>query len=605
VFGGHDSVSSAYIDMPGPTHSVTPEAADAAAGVRRRSSLQARLLLAYFLIGLLPMFFAAELASQVVTHAFESNLRTWLRQTAAYFLAAVVDSEREANDVVRVLAQQPDMLGNLISNKRLPLLTEQMIAGEGYDLLTITDDLGHIVYSSSPIISWRHIRLGHGIGFMEITSQSGTELMVAATGSFDYQGHQYQVMLGSWLDENFFGHLSEITSFDFRLYGQAGAGFKEIFRSSAKSPGEQTLSPAVIGAVKSTDGEYFDRHVDNNSYTGLYIALRNDVGGLDGVVLCGLRSSLSSTRWINRTSVFFIIFITGMLLSMLVGYVISRRLTRPLRSLTASVKAITAGDYRSRVEVEGRDEVAELASVFNDMAQRLEQLAELETQLRRQDRLSALGKAAAGIAHEVRNPLGTICTSAELIRNRYKLADRDQKLIENVIGEVRRIDRLVGEFLTFAKPEPMRLTAIKPAQIIAQVVHVHAPELARRKVDIEVSDESGAAVVGGDADALNQAILNVMLNAADAMPQGGKLKIGLSVVGDELLIRFADNGSGLPEEVIDRIFDPFYTTKAHGSGLGLAKVRSVLEAHQGRVDCWNAAGAGAVFEFSLPLVKQT
>jgi signal transduction histidine kinase len=573
------------------------------ARVRRRSSLQARLLTAYFLVGLLPMFFAAELASQVVTHAFESNLRTWLRQTANYFLAAVVDSEREANDVVHVLAQQPDMLGNLIANRRLPQLVDQMIAGEGYDLLTISDDQGRIVYSSAPILGWRHLRLGHGIGFMEITRESGTELMVAATSSFDYQGRQYQLMLGSWLDENFFGHLSEITSFDFRLYGLNGSGFKEIFRSSVSANAGAMLSPAVVAAVKTPDNEYFDRHVDNNAYTGLYLPLRNDVGGLEGVVLCGLRSSLSSTRWINRTSVFLAIFITGMLLSMLVGYVISRRLTRPLRSLTDSVKAITAGDYGSRVQVEGRDEVAELASVFNGMAQRLEQLNELEIQLRRQDRLSALGKAAAGIAHEVRNPLGTICTSAELIRNRYTLAERDQRLIDNVIDEVRRIDRLIGEMLSFTKPEPIRHVPIRPSEIVAQLVRVHAPELARRQVEIGIGDEAADISVDGDADALYQAILNVVLNAADAMPQGGLLTVKLMVVGEDLTIRFADSGAGVPEEIIDRIFDPFFTTRTHGSGLGLAKVRSVLEAHQGRVDCWNVSGGGAVFEFIIPLTK--
>ncbi|MDB5972579.1 MAG: hypothetical protein JWQ90_5029 [Hydrocarboniphaga sp.] len=580
------------------------QAGIAAPRLRRQGSLQARLLLAYFLVGLLPMFFAAELASQVVTRAFESNLRVWLRQTANYFLAAVADSEREANDVVQVLARQPDMLGNLIDNKRLPLLLEQMIAGEGYDLLTITDDAGRIVFSSSPILSWRHLRLGHGIGFTEITNQTGTQLMVAASASFDHEGRQYQVMLGSWLDENFFGHLSEITSFDFRLYGQSGSGFKEIFRSASQAHSDPQLGPKVVAAVTGPDGEYFDRHVDNDAFTGLYLPLRNDVGSIEGVVLCGLRSSLSSTRWITRTSVFLIIFITGMLLSMLVGYVISKRLTRPLRSLTASVSAVTAGNYGSRVQVEGNDEVAELASVFNGMAQRLEQLNELEIQLRRQDRLSALGLAAAGIAHEVRNPLGTISTSAELIRNRYALAERDQKLIDNVVGEVRRIDRLIGDFLTFAKPEPMRRAPIRPSEIVAQVAHVHAPELSRRNVVLDVVDETSAALVDGDADALYQAVLNVVLNAADAMPHGGRLLIVSSIVGQELTIRFADNGSGIPEDVIDRIFDPFYTTKTHGSGLGLAKVRSVLEAHQGRVECWNVDRGGAVFEFTIPLAKQ-
>ena len=573
--------------------------------MRRRNSLQTRMVLAYLLVGLVPMFLAAELASQAVTRVFERNLQHWLGETAAYFLAAVFDSKREASDVVRVLVQEPDMLGNLVANQRLPRLLEQMLKGEGYDLLVVGDDQGRIVYSSAAVQRTSAVDIGAGIGFLQVEHAGTTVLMVGAASNFEHAGRSYRVMLGSWLDDNFFGHLSEITSFDFRLYARSSDGYREIFTSVPDRKLGGKLDASVVSAFEAPDHpkEIFQRHADEETYAGLYRPLLDASGRTQGVVFCGLRAKLTSARWITNTTVFSLIFIGGIVLSLGVAYFVSRRLTRPLRSLTDSVSAITHGDYGSRVQVEGNDEVAELATVFNGMARQLQELADLETQLRRQDRLSALGLAAAGIAHEVRNPLGTICTSAELIRNRYQLAERDRRLIENVISEVRRIDRLVGEFLAFAKPEKTVLhVALHPSDVLRQVLHVHSPELTRRGIELSVADHAPMAQIEGDADALFQAMLNVILNAADAMEAGGRLSIEARTEAGDFILSFADDGPGVPEALRDRIFDPFFTTKDHGSGLGLAKVRSIVEAHHGRIECRDGDEGGAVFELRIPVI---
>lgn len=567
-----------------------------------RASLQARLLLAFLLVGLVPMFFAAWLASQVVTRAFENNLKTWLDETATYFVGNIADSQQQATSIARALAQQPELLARMVEHQgTLPPLVNDLVAGAGFHILAVLDDQGRIAYGSQPLHDYRRILLGHGVVLYEMATDDGSRIMVAGAQPFQSGGKQFQLILGSWLNDDFFGRLDTIASFNFRLYEVTPGGFHELFRS--QGAGGKELDPRIAGQLRLQDEGIFDR-APTGTYTGIYLPLRDEVGQLQGVVFSGLRTHRWVSGWVTRANIFLIIFLTGTTLSLLVGYYVSRRLARPLRSLAAGVRGITAGDYRARVEVSGNDEVAELAASFNDMARRLEQLHELEMQLRRRQRLAALGQAAAGIAHEVRNPLGIIRTSAELIRNHQHLPDGDTVLLENVISETRRIDQLITDFLIYVKPVAMMPLPLRTSEVIARVVGFCEPELARRRVTVEVRDEAPEAWVEGDADALYQAALNVVLNAVDAMPAGGHLHISQRIDGASLRLLFSDNGTGIPESVRERVFDPFFTTKTQGTGLGLAKVLSVMEGHRGSVECRNAAGGGAEFEFILPLSRR-
>lgn len=579
-----------------------PTAAIAATAASPRASLQARLLMAFLLVGLVPMFFAAELASQVVTGAFEDNLKTWLSETATYFVGSIAESQQEATGIAHALAQQPELLAGLAGRQGdLPPLLKDIMASAGFRVLLILDDQGKVAYSSVPVRDYQRVRLGHGLNLYQITTADGPRTMVSAAQPFQSDGKQFQLLLGSWLNDDFFGRLDAVTSFDFRLYDVEGGSFHELYRS--QSAGGKSLDPKIAEALKTQSGEIFDR-ASGGAYTGIYLPLRDDVGQLQGVVFSGLRTRNWATDWVSRGNIFVIIFLSGTALSLLVGYGVSRRLARPLRSLASGVQAITAGNYRSRVEVSGNDEVAELAQAFNGMAARLEQLHELESQLRRRERLAALGQVAAGIAHEVRNPLGIIRTSAELIGKRQRLADGDSVLLQNVISETRRIDQLISDFLAYVKPVALTLLPLRTSEVIERVARFCQPELAMRQVALEVRDEAGEAWVDGDADALYQAALNVVLNAIDAMPEGGRLVIRQWADGKSLHLLFSDNGPGLPDGIRERVFDPFFTTKPQGTGLGLAKVMSVMEGHHGNVECRNEPGGGASFEFILPLSRR-
>jgi len=268
--------------------------------------------------------------------------------------------------------------------------------------------------------------------------------------------------------------------------------------------------------------------------------------------------------------------------------------------LSEGVSAVISGNYQHRVAVSGGDELAQLSSTFNHMTERLGELHLLEAQLRRRDRLHALGEVAMGLAHEIRNPLGIIKTATQLLHRRADLPETDKRHLEYVISEVSRINDLITEFLDFAKPSAPLRTVQAARPVVEEILGFCGPELSTHNIDAQIDDEAPGATIYADAKQLKQACLNLILNAIDAMPGGGRLTLGIRSVGGNTVISIADTGEGIPPDMIERIFTPFVTTKASGTGLGLAKVFSIMESHDGSIECVSEKDAGATFSLYIP-----
>jgi signal transduction histidine kinase len=318
-----------------------------------------------------------------------------------------------------------------------------------------------------------------------------------------------------------------------------------------------------------------------------------------GVIFCGLRSDVGAAGWVSRANIFIAILVLGSALAVLGALLLSRQLTKPLLRLAEGVRAVSAGDYQQAVAVTGRDEVAELSEAFNRMTVQLARLREVEERMRRQERLSTLGEVAAGLAHEVRNPLGIIKTTAELLQRSQNLNEGETRRLGYVVEEVRRIDALIRDFLTFAKT-PQVFVAIRPSEIVGRVLDFAQQEAERRGVTISFVDRAPDAIVRGDPGQVYDAVLNLVLNALDAMQGGGRLTIDQSSDGEHVRLVFSDTGPGVPEDIRPRLFDPFVTSKPSGAGLGLAKVFAVMETHGGKVEYKGNPG-GAAFELTFPV----
>jgi two-component system sensor histidine kinase PilS (NtrC family) len=235
-----------------------------------------------------------------------------------------------------------------------------------------------------------------------------------------------------------------------------------------------------------------------------------------------------------------------------------------------------------------------LVIVFQDLTP----FREMEEAMRRNDRLAAVGKLAAGLAHEIRNPLASMCGSIELLGHAPGLANKDRRLMEIVLREAERLEALVRDFLGFARPQEPQLTVVDVAAQLEEALVIFRGELANRGLTLGTGIEP-AVLVRADPAQLKQVIWNLLSNAADATSSGGRVSVRLFRLGTRAVFEVEDTGVGISNDDLPHIFDPFFTTKEKGTGLGLALVHRIIERHAGRIEVRSEAGSGTTFRIEL------
>ncbi|HEY4886390.1 MAG TPA: ATP-binding protein [Myxococcales bacterium] len=292
-------------------------------------------------------------------------------------------------------------------------------------------------------------------------------------------------------------------------------------------------------------------------------------------------------------------------IALLVGLLVmwlSQRALRPIRTLTEAAQRLGRGSPESvAVPEQGGDELATLAREFNAMAQRL---AARERELRaqgeallRSERLAAIGRIAAQITHEIRNPLSSISLNAEELGER---APDARELCDAIVREVDRLTGITEEYLRFARLPKPQVQRADVNDTVRDLLDFVRPELEAGGVRVTASLSPGLPRVLADVAQLRQLLLNLLRNAREAMPSGGSLH--LATRSDEGLVslEIQDTGQGISPERMERIFDPFFTTKARGTGLGLAMAQEIAQEHGGQLLCESVVGEGAVFTLRLP-----
>lgn len=244
-----------------------------------------------------------------------------------------------------------------------------------------------------------------------------------------------------------------------------------------------------------------------------------------------------------------------------------------------------------------------LQESYRKLREQADQIIEIEDQLRRADRLSALGELSAGMAHEIRNPLGSIKGTAEILRDGVAEDDPKLEFADILIKEVDRLNRVLEDFLRFAKPAPVEQGHFSPNKVIVEVMELTRQQATRSKVDLQL-DLDDDIEIPGQGEQIKQALLNLVLNALQVMPGGGALQVSTKVCADCFDIKVCDNGPGVAKEDRDRIFNPFVTTREGGTGLGLAITQRIMQSHGGHIKLESTPGDGATFICCLPLAPK-
>jgi len=283
------------------------------------------------------------------------------------------------------------------------------------------------------------------------------------------------------------------------------------------------------------------------------------------------------------------------------------RFTRPIKDLSVAARRVANGDFDVRVPADRSDEMGTLAAAFNEMIARLGRARELESRLHQVEKAAVVGRLAAAIAHEIRNPLNYINLTLDHLRSSFAPEDRSkretfERLANQLKSEVARINRHITDFLKYSRPSALELEPLDLRVQAEDAMRVISGQAAESGIETGLQESDKLPLVVADKDSLRSVFTNLLLNSLEAMDgEGGSIEVKLAAeAANRVRVEISDTGRGIAPEDIAKIFEPYHSTKETGTGLGLAIVKKAIDDHGGSITVSSKQGEGTTFTIILP-----
>jgi len=396
--------------------------------------------------------------------------------------------------------------------------------------------------------------------------------------------------------------------------------------TGARAVGTRASSPVTQQVLDQSQPWHDRAFAIRDWYIAAYQPIHNLDGPTVGMLSVGaLERAYASIR--DRVILsFFGIATVGFILIIGITYVMISNITRPIGEMVAATRNITAGRFDQEVRPTTQGEIALLAESFNTMLaslrqmkgdleewgrtleekvrDRTRQVVEMQVRVAQSERLASLGMLAAGVAHEVNNPLGGILALTGVTLEDLPPDHPDRHNLEVVVQQTQRCRDIVRGLLDFSRQTEGAMQRLDINAVLQETLALIAQQSAFFNVQIERQLAADLPLVNGDRALLQQVFLNMLVNAVQAMQERGRITITTLIRdGREVQIRIADTGCGMPPDVVQRIFDPFFTTRGHGTGLGLAIAYGIITQHRGHIDVESTVGKGTTFTIRLPVAE--
>jgi len=346
--------------------------------------------------------------------------------------------------------------------------------------------------------------------------------------------------------------------------------------------------------------------VDFGEAGAFYFPVQTDKGRR--FIIVELGSSNTFTNLLERQasrSAFYTLML--LLATTLVTGFFVWRFTRPIKELSIAARKVAGGDFEVRVSSERTDEMGTLASAFNEMTAQLDRARELETQLHQAEKGAVVGRLAAAIAHEIRNPLNYINLTLDHLRSSFAPLDETKrqtfvKLTDQLKAEVARINRHITDFLKYSRPSTLELREMDIRVVAEDAMRIVEARAEESGIETSIQQEGTLPTIMADGDSLRSVFTNLVVNALEAMNgEGGKVSIKLSKSDpNSVKVEVTDSGCGISAKDISKVFEPYFSTKETGTGLGLAIVKKAIDDHSGTISVASKEGSGTTFTIILP-----
>jgi two-component system, NtrC family, sensor kinase len=464
-------------------------------------------------------------------------------------------------------------------------------------------------------------------------------MLKAAVPVFDDDQNMLGILIGGILVDRNYDVVDKIKEIvhEKGIYKGNEIGTATIFLNDVRistnvknQDGSRAISTLVSEEVYDTvlkQGRRFvgEAFVVNAWYISAYEPIRDIDGFTIGLLYVGVLKQPYDDILKNTLITFLGIALVGIILIILISIYQAKKISKPLKQLEEIAKIIADGDYKHELVIKAPREIEHLASSLNQMAKELEkekkeleewgktleikvndrtdEIKKIHAQLFRSEKLASIGKLAAGVAHEINNPLTGILTNASLLLEDLPVDDPRHEDADVIVRETIRCREIVKRLLDFARQtKPLKQTT-NINTIIDNIIFLVRNQASFRNISIVKNLTDNLPMIMADTDQIQQVFINIILNAAEAMPKGGTLDITSNLLSksDQIEIKFTDSGIGISEEVKEKIFDPFFTTKDQGTGLGLSISYGIIEQHGGTINVESKKGIGSTFTILLPV----
>jgi len=368
----------------------------------------------------------------------------------------------------------------------------------------------------------------------------------------------------------------------------------------------ETVAETVLGRGETWDAPAL---VINDWYFTAYEPIRDPQRHIIGALYVGLLQAPFVDAW--STVIWRFVVLTGVAtaISLVLVFLLTFFMMRPIERIAAMARKVAAGDLTARVGIRPSGEMGILCQAVDGMAEAVTQREEqlkmaVRQQVSRAEKLASIGRLAAGVAHEINNPLTGVLTFAHLLHDKPNMDDQDREDLDLIIHETTRAADIVRGLLDFARERPPLMEPLDMNDVVHRTVRLIANQQKFEHIDIEEVLQEDLPAVQGDMNQLQQVLLNLSLNACAAMPKGGRLTIRTAVDDDRVIIKVQDTGCGIKEEHLDQIFEPFFTTQevGKGTGLGLSVTYGLVEQHGGKLEVESKEGEGSTFTICFPAI---
>lgn len=329
-----------------------------------------------------------------------------------------------------------------------------------------------------------------------------------------------------------------------------------------------------------------------------------------GVLEMNLDYSSVFSIWGKNRALGIIVSLAALtVLTLIILRLFEKIINRPIFNLKDKMEKIQAGDFRCKVPITKDDEIGDLAKSFNIMLKKLEEannrIEELhEKQMEKAEHLASLGEIAAGLAHDIKNPIAGMKGAIEIIHSKTDDSDTNKEVFKEILIQINRIDQIIQDLLRYARPKELNIQVVPFKECVDHAVKLAQMQVKNKDIQFHVNSTKKNLQTRLDADKIQEVLLNLMLNGVAAIPEKGTITIYFTIQNTkDLLIKVSDDGIGIQKEHLSQIFNPFFTTKTLGTGLGLSICQKAIAAHSGTLEVESERGKGTTFTILLPVVE--